>query len=848
MSKKRTQSKKDEKKVNEFDINKYIPEKYQTIAAFGIILIIFLVYFFPMYFGGKTFQSGDIITAHSATSYLEKEHDGFTLWNPYIFCGMPAYAIAVGYKWFNLVYVAVNAARSIFTAFFSTEYAMWTFYLLMFSFTSYLLINYLTKNRLIGLIGGLATAFSTGILLFLLIGHVTKLVALGFFPLALLMILKLSDRFKLRDFAILIIAFQIGCQGWHVQIIFYELFAIGIYFLYFIIRYLSTKQKDKLIQIIKAGLTTAAAFLIALIIQSDSLTQIYQYNPYSTRGEKSIVEKQTKKETSGTDSDFYQYATNWSFSPGEVITFVIPSYYGFGNSTYDGPLTKGQPVEVNTYFGQMMTVDVPMYMGVIIFFLALFSIYANWKKPFVQYLTVLIIIALLISFGRTFPIIYNLMYDFFPYFDKFRVPSMILVLLQLAFPILAALGIQSIIDAKNNSEQKILNLVKYVAMGLSAVFVIVLVANSALSSSFTDRVNEYAAGIQGKSRQLAAQFNALADYMSSMFVSDIIFAFALSALAFLLLFAYIKSKTSTVVMLAGLAVLIMFDLFRIDTRATHYNEAQNLNTVFAEPDYIKIIKNQKDTQPFRLINMKQDGSLGSISQNANFNAYFLEQDFYGYSSIKPRAYQDLMDINGPANFNLWRMLNVKYVITSREATAPGLKLVQKTANSVVYENTDALPRTYFVDSAVVMPEQDIVKAVGEQGYDAKKIAYVDDQIKIDKPDSTTYTKVTSYKDEKIEIDAKASGNNLLFLGDTYYPNGWKAYIDNKETPILRVNHGFRGIIVPAGTHKIEFVYSPESFVIAKYLILIFSSLTFALLIAGIFVDRKKNNPGTVANS
>ncbi len=138
-----------------------------------------------------------------------------------------------------------------------------------------------------------------------------------------------------------------------------------------------------------------------------------------------------------TETDFYEYATNWSFSPGEVLTWIVPSYYGFGKSVYNGPLTQNRDVEVNTYFGQMPFVDVAMYMGVIVFFLAILSMVVNWKDPFVRYLTILAAIATLISFGRTFPLFYDLMFHYFPFFDKFRVPSMILVLVQLSFPILS---------------------------------------------------------------------------------------------------------------------------------------------------------------------------------------------------------------------------------------------------------------------------------------------------------------------------------------------------------------------------------------------------------------------------
>ena len=73
------------------------------------------------------------------------------------------------------------------------------------------------------------------------------------------------------------------------------------------------------------------------------------------------------------------------------------------------------------------------------------------------------------------------------------------------------------------------------------------------------------------------------------------------------------------------------------------------------------------------------------------------------------------------------------------------------------------------------------------------------------------------------------------------PAGWKAYVDGDETEIYRTNHNFRGIVVPDGNHKVEFNYSPESFVITKYVSLALSSLTILGLLIGIVFIRKKDS-------
>ena len=821
-----------ESALSGFSLNKFLPDKFQTIFLIVLILVIFLLFYYPLYFGGKTFQSGDIVTSQSVKTYIETHEGGYTLWNPYVFCGMPAYALATGYKWFNLIYVTVNTVRDIFSAPFTVDYAKWTFYLLALAYTMFLFMFRRTKNKLISLLVSLATSFSTGIVVFLYIGHVTKLTAIWVFPILLLLLLNFQKKIRFVDVMLLIVFLAMMFLGWHVQIIFYIFFAVLIYFIYYLSRAL--KLKDKLLtkQLIKSAVVFLGAVVIALLIQSDNFTQVWEYNPYSTRGTKGILEKEATP-TGQPESEFYQYATNWSFSPGEVLTFIIPSYYGFGKSTYKGPLTKGQPVEVNTYFGQMPFVDVAQYMGVIIFFLAIFSMIINWKDPFVRYLTILSVIALLISFGRTFPVVYDLMFNYFPAFDKFRVPSMILVLVQLSFPILAGLGIAKVISIKKEGSKKIETYTKNTAIVLGGIFLLTLVLSAPIKSWFLERVVS-----SGRENQ---QIKALHDYMANMFLSDARLAFFYSATAFALLYAYLKSKVSADLMVIAIAVLIVIDLFRIDLRGETYTDNARIQQLFTKPDYISAIENTKDNSVYRLVNLKQDGSLGSVSQNSNFNAYFLKQDLYGYSGIKPRAFQDYMDVlGGPANQTLWRMANVKYIVLDKQINIAGLSPIYSGNKTFVYRNEAALPRAYFVNKVEVKPALEMLQLVKANSFDPKDIAYVEEEkLTVDKPDSTAYVKIISYKDETIKLDVKASGNNFLFLGDTYYPVGWKAYIDGNETKIYRANHDFRGIVVPKGNHKVKFVYLPESFVISRDIALVLSSLAILGLLLGVFLEQKK---------
>ena len=188
------------------------------------------------------------------------------------------------------------------------------------------------------------------------------------------------------------------------------------------------------------------------------------------------------------------------------------------------------------------------------------------------------------------------------------------------------------------------------------------------------------------------------------------------------------------------------------------------------------------------------------------------------------------------------MTNTKYIILDNPVNLAGLIPVYSGKKTFVYQNQNALPRAYFVDEVQKAKAMEILNKVKDNQFDPKDIAFVEDaDIKVDQPDSTAFVQIEKYQDENIYFNVNASGNNFLFLGDTYLGKGWKAYIDETETKIYRANHNFRGIIVPKGNHKIHFEYLPESFVITKNLALVLSSLVILGLFVSIGLNFRKKS-------
>jgi hypothetical protein len=837
MSKQQKRTTSSNTSAKDFSFGKFIPEKYQTPAALLLILILVLIFFSPVMFGDKTTNSGDIVQGKSIRAVATKDHDGSILWNPYIFCGMPAVITSGSPRWHDLTIATYSIASEIYTVFSKDFNARFTLNFLILGFSAFFFMRRFGASRGISLFVALATVFSSGIVVLFYIGHVSKLVSLAIIPFILMMIFKFQKEIKLIDVLLLIWGIHFLVFSAHVQIVFYFGLIALFYFIYFFIRAFALKDKFLLKQLAKSFGILAFAGIISMLMSFDNYSQILQYKPYSTRGTESITESHDTG--SATQNNAYEYATNYSFSPGEILTFIVPSYYGFGRSTYNGPLTQTPDVEVSTYFGQMPMVDSAMYMGVIIFALGLFAVFVRWKEPVVQFFGIVAAIFIVLSFGKNLHVLYNLFYYYFPGFNNFRAPSMILHTVQIIFPILAGFGVMKIISLREEKNIKLEKVLKNTSIVFSVLFIISVLLNSTITSWFTARVNNHAAAL-GQTNE-AQMLTALADYISTMFTNDLMIAMALLALTFGLSYAYVKLKVGKEMFVTALLVLALFDLFRISNRSSCYADTSKVNEQFREPEYISVIKKLNDKEPHRLLNLKQDGSLGTYSTNANFNVYFLQEDFSGYSAAKPRSYQDIMDVIGPANFTLWRMLGIKYIVTDRPFAMDGFTNIYQADKTFVFRYEKALPRIYFVNDVQEKSSVDFLNAVKNESFDPKKTAFVEKlDFKFDKADSTASAVITQYKDERVIANTNSNGNNYLFFGTTYLP-GWKALVDGIETKIYKTNHGFQGIVVPHGKHTVDFIYEPKGFVFGKYLSLVLNIILLSSILAILFISNKKKN-------
>lgn len=808
----------------------------------GIIALAILLFFSKGVFEGKIFASADNLSPLSFKPFLDdaKAQGVYPLWLPYIFMGMPSLASLTA---------AIPAVHNIFSYIWDSGFAAFAGnnlfaltlpYYFLFAISLFFYARYKFKNNLIALYIALTGVFATGIIQLIIVGHHTKMMTFSFFPLIMLFLDKLIDsedenRYKMiLNFGLLAMLVFLQLHFHHIQMLFYSYMMIGIYILYRVV--FSLIKKIEIKKIIRAFVLLIVAVVFAVSMDADIILSVKEYNKYSMRGESSIVSKSDPQKKDDKPLS-YDYATNWSFSPGEMMTFVVPHYYGFGSVEVNGQRT-------NLYWGQMPFTDSPVYFGVITFLLAIVGVFLNFRKNnFVQALTVIIVFFMLLSFGRTMPMIYDIFYNHVPFFSSFRAPVMIHYYIDLAFVVLAGFGLKSIAEIiKDEAGKERLKKMSFILGSLAFLLLLMAIfgfensyTNSITNSPLVDKLKAQGANAQ----QITQYIKQISTYAYKNVISDLMLhSFLLLAVIALMYLLSIK-KISIQLFMLGTIVIALFDILNISGKTMHWDEKSQKDSFVAETDYSKWILNKDpDTYNYRVAEF----SRGQLETTNNL-AYYRFHSFNGYQGAKMRIYQDAVDVAGGDNPFLLGLANVKYVISDSPIKDTISYTEAYKGKAIVYINKFAMPRAFFANEYKVETGINILQNIREGKFNPNQVAFLEKEInqKIDRADSTAFAKITKFGIHDIEYEVNASGNNLLVLNEIYYPAGWKAYIDGNETEFYKTDYLLRSIVVPKGKHKVEFKFHPDTYYTGKSisiganLLLIFIIFTGGI---GVYRTRK----------
>jgi hypothetical protein len=190
--------------------------------------------------------------------------------------------------------------------------------------------------------------------------------------------------------------------------------------------------------------------------------------------------------------------------------------------------------------------------------------------------------------------------------------------------------------------------------------------------------------------------------------------------------------------------------------------------------------------------------------------------------------------------------NIRYVVSGVPLVHPAFREVHR-GSALVYENTAALPRAYLVPQVVTTaPDADGLEVMRRPGFDARTTAVVAsaEPVRLPAGPLTGDARLAEYTPDRVVVETRADREALLVLADNYYAK-WTAEVDGRPAPILRTNHTLRGVVVPAGGHRVTFTFHAADLYTGLYVYLACLALLAAyavFLLARRLAARRRAEP------
>ncbi len=796
------------------------------ILAIVCFAALSLAYCYPQ-LQGKKLRQHDNISWQGMAREAMAFHDSTgkdVLWSNSMFGGMPTYTTYVGATSTNYVAYVQNVLQTI-------GKPAYFFFIAMLCF--YVLLRVLKVNRWLGIAGAIAYAFSSYNAIIIGVGHDTKMMTLAYLPAALAGLYLVFKERWLTGAALLGVSMSLIFDNNHFQVIYYAFimfFCFGVGMLYIAIK------EGRIKQFLIACAVAAAATAIGVGPSMTSIMTTQEYAKETMRGGGSELSGHDKGKTNGgLDKD---YAFRWSNGIGETFCLMIPYLYGgsSGEPVDKAPKTAeavgSNADQLPLYWGPQPFLGGPVYFGAVICFLFILGLMVV-RSPHKWWIAAASFICIALSWGKNFEALNYFLFDHLPYLNKFRTPSMALVIPEFLFPLLGIWAVQEIIDRKSDSG-KMWNDVK-IAAGITAGLCVLLGVGGSIFFNFSGAEDARLPGeIVKLLKEDRASLAMLSGLKSAIFI----------LIATGLLWAFIKDKVKVGVLIGGLGALFVIDLLPVSysyLNEKNYLDASEYESEFTPRDVDKQILRDPDPY-YRVLDISRD------TYNDAVQAYF-HKCVGGYHPAKMEIYQDLIERQMSRGFNaqVLNMLNTKYIIVGGQKREPH-----------VIPNPTACGNAWFVDevkwAANADQEMDGLNApaIGDttvvpNAFDPRKTAVIRETFKNDVgsasfgKDSSAYVKLARYGLDDLAFTSNNSKEGLAVFSDIYYAKGWRAFVDGKETPIVRANYVLRAIKIPARAHNIEFHFRPDSFYKGKTIALVSSILLILLCIAAFYPLFKKDS-------
>ena len=815
------------------------------LVALILFLGLVMAYFSPAVFEGREIYQGDNIKAtgmgdSQAEKYAKTAEPGeFGAWSDAMFGGMPYNATygspapelpsyAILDSWLKLP--GYGDAAMVFVG------------LVCF----YILMCVMGVNWWLAIAGAIAFAFASYNIIIIVAGHIVKAYVIGYMPLTLAGMLLLFKRKWLWGGVVFLLGVAYSLYNGHIQITYYLVLLCLFIYLGYSIKMIREKFTADWL---KTSLIMLACVILAVLPNAKHMYSNWDLGQHSIRGASELTPKpdatgKIEKASTGLDKD---YAFQWSYGWKELLTVMVPDAYGGSSGGKLGTSSElykelkkngaqvGNEVQTYTYWGDKPFTSGPVYFGSLVCFLFVLGMFII-RNQMKWWLFAGSIFLVFLALGRNFDAFNDIMFHYLPLYNKFRTVEMALVIPGLVFPVIAIWGLKTVFSGNvDDKEFKrcflwSLGITGGICLIICLIPSLLLNFHSAYDSQFQNQVPEW-------------YYSALLMDRSSLASADALRSLIFILLGAALLFWYWKSKnkksTATIVS-AGIAILILVDLWTVDRRYlndSHYVK-QTAREAYKESVADKEIFKDTD-ESFRVF------GLNNPWQDTNVS--YFHHSIGGYHAVKLRRYQELIDHRlDPEYRNIVGALQKAQSIDdimSVLAASPSLNMLN--TRYIIYNpdqapirNPYAFGNAWFVDQVKIVENADAeIEALNT--INPLETAVVDKRFAKDlegftpHKDSTASIVLEKYRPNRLTYKTKADSDQLAVFSEIYYQPGWKATIDGKEAPHFRTDWILRGMVIPAGEHTVVFEFYPDTYVLAANVSAYSSFLILLLLIAAI---------------
>jgi hypothetical protein len=531
-------------------------------------------------------------------------------------------------------------------------------YLFLYFLGFYGLLLVLKIDPLKAFFGAVAFGFSTYLIIILGVGHNAKAHAIGYMPLVVAGFLLVFQKKYIWGGLLTMFAVALEINANHFQMTYYLLIFLLILSTYFIYQAIQVKQFKSLFS--SFGVL-AIAGIFALGANATNLLATAEYTDFSTRGKSELTYNSDGTKTIGNSALTKDYITEYSYGVMESFNLIAPRLFGGSNSEvlgkesemYNFMIGQGVPeaqtndfvTALPTYWGDQPIVAAPAYIGIVVFFLAILALFVDKRK--IKYVFLAgASVALVLSWGKNFALLTDFFIDTIPLYNKFRAVSSIQVILELCFPVLAIMGLQSFFTLEKEEQKKGLLQTGVLSFGIIVILFLAKGMFSFSGGSDSYFLENYGPGF----------VDALKSDRKSMFSADLLRSAFFILVVFGVLWLQFKNALAQNKAIILLGLLMIFDLFFVAKNyvsAKDFVSGREVEVPFQEsPADSQILQ---DTTHYRVFEV--DGNMSSAR-----TSYF-HQSIGGYSAVKPRRMQQLFDYQiAKNNMEVLNMLNVKYVI------------------------------------------------------------------------------------------------------------------------------------------------------------------------------------------